>query len=837
MLSLLLAELRLSIRTLLAKPGFLGVAVMTLALGIGANTAVYSIFDRVLTRPLPAADVEHLVNLSAPGPKWGSTSNSSAGPREAIFSYPMWQDLRAQQRVFTGIAAHRGLSVNLAFQGQTQAGEAMLVSPEYFEVLGLRPALGRLITSQDDLGIGEPRIAVLSHSYWMNRLGGATDVVGQSVRINGELVSVVGVAPAGFDGTTLGVRAQVFVPLSLRWLLSPNSQDDHDDRLSYWVYLFARLKPGITLEQAAHQLQPLYSRTLSEVEAPLQKGMDANTLAEFKAKALVLEPGARGQSSISARAEKPIGLLLAVATLVLLIACMNVANLLLARASARAGEIAVRASIGASDSQLLRQQLIESLLLALFGALASLPVAVLCLKGLLSIMPGNVGEVLTPGLDGAALRYAMLIALATILVFGLFPAWQASRAAPMLALRSASRGSGGSRVAARFRALLATLQIACSMTSLVLAGLFIQSLNNLGAVDLGMQVDSLATFQISPRRNGYSQERSRALIDQVEDELATLPGVSAVTTSLVPLLSGNEWGTNVSVEGFAAANPDEAHSNYNEVGSSYFQTLNIALMAGREFSAADSAGRPSVAVVNQKFADKFGLGRAAVGKHMALGDQKNLDIEIVGVVADTHYDSVRNAAPEQFFLPRRQNLAQGMMTYYVRGNLPPTQLLSSLSRLVGRIDPDLPVENLRTVREEIRENLVLEHFVGLLSAAFAVLATLLAAIGVYGALSYTLSQRTREIGLRLALGAAPGRVLRAQLAQVARMFAIGGGIGLALALALGYAAQSLLFGLEGSDPVVLLGATALLATIALFAGWWPARRASRVDPLVALRWE
>jgi putative ABC transport system permease protein len=837
MLNQLLSELRHALRALLSKPGFTWVAVVTLALGIGANTAVYSIFEQIVTRPLPVPSPQELVNLSAPGPKRGSTSNNSAGPRDAIFSYPMWRDLREQQSVFTGIAAHRSLSINLAFQGQTQAGDAMLVSPEYFSVLQVQPALGRLLNADDDLGIGEPRIAVLSHRYWMQQLGGAPEVINQTLRVNGEALTVVGVAPEGFEGTTIGTRPQVFVPLSLRWLLTPGAMDDHDNRLSYWVYLFARLKPGVNQESAQQEMQLVHTRVLNEVEAPLQQGMDAAMLAEFNAKPLLLEPGARGQSSLSTNAATPIMLLLAVATLVLLVACMNVANLLLARASTRAGEMAVRASIGASDAQLLRQQLIESLLLAVLGALVSIPVALLCLKGLLSAMPANASQVVSGGLDASALRYAILVALSTILIFGLFPAWQASRAEPMRALKSAATGSGGSRIAARFRAVLATLQIACSMTSLVLAGLFIQSLNNLSQVELGMQVDALATFEIAPGRNGYSRERSAAIFDELEEKLAALPGVSAVTTSMVPLLSGSNWGTNISVEGYSASDPDEANALYNEVGKDFLRTLDIRLLAGRDFSAADGLDRPGVAIVNRRFAEHFGLGDEVIGKRMAIGAHEQLDIEIVGLIEDTHYDSVKSEAPVQFLLPRRQNLAHRSMFFYVRSQQAPEYLLTTLPKVVAAVDPDLPIENLSTLRQEIRRNLVVEHFVGMLSSAFAVLATLLAAIGVYGALSYTLSQRTREIGLRLALGAAPRQVLLSQLKLVAHMFAIGGGIGLVLALGLGHAARSLLFGLSGTDPWVLTGATLILAAIALFAGWWPARRAARVDPLVALRWE
>lgn len=837
MLDAWFADLRHSLRSLVARPGFTLVAVLTLALGIGANTAIYSLYQQLVARPLPVSAPGELVNLSAPGPKWGSTSNSTTGTREEIFSYPMWRDLESGQSAFQGIAAHRNLRVNLAFQGQTQAGLAMMVSSSYFSVLGLNPALGRLLGPEDGAVVGEPRVAVLSHSYWQNQLGARTDVIGQPIKVNGETLTVIGVAAPGFTGTTTGFRAQVFVPLTLRWLLSPANPPDHENRKSYWLYLFARLKPGSDIQSAGVEINRLYQRLINEVEAPLNADMDATTMAQFKAKSITLAPGERGQSSLSRNATTPMLLLLAVATLVLLIACLNTANLLLARASTRAGELALRVSIGASRSRLLRQHLVESLLLALFGGLASLPVAKLCLMAIVALMPPDAAGAADPVLEIDVMLYALALGVATVLVFGLFPALQAARTAPIQALKGGTGGSGVSRIATHFRSALATVQIALSMVSLVLAGLFIQSLVNLSRVDLGMQLDALATFSISPARNGYTSERSRQLFDQLEQELAQLPGVTGVSTSIVTLLSNDNWGTNISVEGFHSENPGDAGAVYNEVGSSYFETMGLPLLAGRSFSDADSSKRPKVAIVNQRFAETFGLGTDVVGKRMAIGDKGELDIEIVGLASDAHYDSVKSAPSEQFFLPRRQNSGIGELVYYVRSALPSEQLLRSLPGVVARLDPDLPVENLRTLPQQIRENLVIEHFVGVLSTAFALLATFLAASGVYGVLAYTLQQRTREIGLRLALGAAPQRVQAALLGQVGRMFLIGGSIGLALALALGDVAAALLYELNGNDPGVLIGATLLLAAIALLAGWWPARRAARIDPLVALRWE
>jgi predicted permease len=352
-----------------------------------------------------------------------------------------------------------------------------------------------------------------------------------------------------------------------------------------------------------------------------------------------------------------------------------------------------------------------------------------------------------------------------------------------------------------------------------------------------MQVDSIATFAISPARNGYDRGHNARLYQQLETELAALPGVQSVTTSMVPLLMDNDWGTNVSVEGYRSLDPNDPGALYNAVGAGFLRTMQIPLLAGRDFVAADRDGAPRVAIVNRRFADQFGLGMQAVGKHMALGQTEKLDIEIIGIVEDARYQSVKLAPPPQFLLPREQSDTIDSMTFYVRAALPPERLTESLTATVRRLDPDLPVESLSTLPQQIRDNLVMERFVGLLSAAFATLATLLAAGGVYGMLSYNVAQRTREVGLRLALGAPPAQIRRALVAQVGRLYVVGGLIGLALAVALGHLAKSLLFELESHDAGVLIGATLLLAAVSWFAAWWPASRAARIDPLVALRWE
>jgi putative ABC transport system permease protein len=832
----LLADLRYALRGLLARPTFLLVAVLSLGLGIGVNTAIYSLYHQVVLRPLPVPQADGLVNLSAPGLKPGNTSSNNSGPREAIFSYPMFRDLERLQRSFEGIAAHRGMRVNVASGEETRAGNATLVSGSYFGLLRLQPALGRLLGPQDDGALGAAPVAVLAHPYWRDAFGAAADVVGRSVVINGQPHTVVGVAPEGFAGTTFGAQPQVFLPLTQRWQLAPQAAKDHQDRQSYWLYLFARRQPGTSLEQADTDLNGLYGTLLRDVELPLHGFLGPQEREQFAQKRITFAEGARGQSTAAANAGTPLALLLAAAALVLLVACLNIANLMLARGAARASEFALRASIGASRLRLLRQMLVEAALIALGGALAALPLAAATLRLLGAILPVSGASAFALELDGVALQAAFALGFATVALFGLFPALQLARTQPIAALRGDSARSGGSRTAARFRGALATAQVAFSMVSLALAGLFLQSLVNLGRVDLGLRPEGVAVFSVSPELNGYSPERSAALFDRIEAELAALPGVAHAAGSMVPVLTDNEWSSNISLAGFADAPSDDMQIAYNKVGPRYFDALSMRMLAGRGIAATDLAGGPKVALVNQAFVDRFRLARP-VGTRMAFGDREELDIEIVGVVSNSKYADVREPDQAQAFLPWRQQAGLGSLNFYVSTSLEPDALLPQIRALVHRLDPNLPVESLTTLPRQIDELLVTDRFVGSLATAFAVLSTLLAALGLYGVLSYTLAQRMREIGLRLALGAAPARLRRMVFGQVGRLTLVGGVLGLAAAIALGRLGQSLLFGLEGHDPVALGGAALLLGAVAFATGWWPARRAERIDPAVALRHE
>lgn len=829
-------DLRNAFRGLLKRPMFTIVAVLSLGLGIGVNTAIFSLFHQAVLQPLPVLDPERLINLNAPGLKRGSTSNNNAGRRDAIFSYPMFRDLQAApatQQALAGIAAHRAFQTNIALDGETISGTGMLVSGNYFSVLGLVPAAGRLLIESDDAQLGAGRVAVLGHAFWRNALGGDPEVLGRSIQVNGEALEIVGVAPAGFEGTTFGTRPQVFVPISSRWLLQPQARADHEDRTSYWVYLFARLASRVEPAQAADALNVPYRALLRDVELPLLE-LDEGQREQFLARRIEVESGERGQSSVALSARTPMLLLQAAAFLVLLVACLNIANLLLARGASRAGEFAIRASTGASRGRLLRQLLVEATALAMCGAALSLPLASAAIQSLLAYLPGGIGASLSARLDGAALGFAAGLALLTVLLFGLLPSLQVASVSTMSTLRGDSANSTGTRAAGRFRATLAIAQVGFSMAALALAGLFTQSLINIGHVELGMQVDRVASFSVSPGRSGYSPERSKALFDSLATEIAALPGVLSVALSRVPLMTGSDWGSSVSVEGYEPGS-ETIDPFYNEIGDDYFATLGIPLLAGRSFSTADSAGGARVAIVNQRFSEHYGLGANPIGKRMATGHTGDLDIEIVGLVADSKYNRVKEDDPIQYFLSRRQNPNIGEMTVYVRSRGEPQDLLAGLAKVARGVDPHLPLENLRTMPQTIEQHLAVDRFVGTLAAAFAVLATALAALGLYGVMSYTLSQRQREIGLRLALGAAPRRLAAMLMAQVGRLAGAGMLLGLLVAVALGRAAQSLLFGLEGHDPMVLLSAIVVLAAVAFASGFLPARRASRMDPLLALR--
>ena len=832
-------SLKFAIRTLFRTPFVTAIAIISLALGIGATAGIFSVFHQVLQQSLAVPDPSELVNLGAPGPKPGFQSCGRAGDCDVVFSYAMFRDLQEIQTVFTDIAAHVGFSANLAYEAQTASGEGILVSGSYFSALELQPALGRLLNSNDDKLVGESRVVVLSYNYWSSRFGLDPTILNKQVIVNGQSLTIVGVAPKGFDGTTIGMRPAVFVPITLRGVLDVAT--GWSLRTDYWAYLFARLRPGVTIEAARASLGTQYHAIISDVEAPLQKDMSAQTMARFRAKPILLAPGGRGQSSVPDEAQTPLRLLLGVTAFVLLIACANIANLLLARSAARAGEMAIRLSIGASRARLIGQLLTESLLLAVLGGMAGLVVARWTLALVTSLLPPEVQHTITFSMSGTVILFGIGLTFATGLLFGLFPALHSTRPDLVSALKNQAGQPSGAKGATRVRLLLATSQIALAMMLLASSGFFVKSLLNISRVDLGFKVDHVVTFGLSPNLNGYSVDRTRLFFQRLEDELRAAPGATAVTMSNVPLLAGANRSRGVAVQGFEAGPDTDSGSRYNRVGPGYFSALGIPLIAGREFTDADTVNSAKVALVNQTFAKKFGLGNDAVGKSMGWapgeGYRSTLDTTIVGVVEDAKYSEVKQTVPPQFFVPYRQDEGLGGMHLYVRSSGDVARAVSAITAVVKRLDPSLPIEDLETLPEQVRNNTYLDRMITTLSAAFALLATLLAAIGLYGVLAYTVAQRTREIGLRMALGAAPDRVRGMVLRQVAIMTLVGTLVGLAGALAVGKGAQSILFEMTGADPAVLALSAVALALVALCAGFIPAHRASRVDPMRALKYE
>jgi len=832
--------LKLAFRNLVKTPFVTGVAIVSLALGIGANAAIFSLFDELLLQKLPVQEPDRLVNLGAPGPKPGSQSCNQAGDCDDVFSYAMFRDLQAADVGFSGMAAHRTFGANLAHTRQTISGRGMLVSGSYFPVLGLQPEIGRLLTPQDDEGIGENFVTVLGYHYWANHLGADPGVLNSVLTVNGQPMTIVGVAPRQFEGTTKGVDPDVYVPITMRALMEPAwaGWDEFQNRRSYWAYVFGRLAPGVTLEAATERINAVYTGIINDVEAPLQEGMSDQTMARFREKEIAVDPGPRGQSSLNREARAPMILLLSVTGIVLLITCANIANLLLARGAKRSQEMAIRGSLGAGRRHLLTQLLAESLLLAFLGALGSLFVASWTLDLISSFLPPEAVGYLALELRPAVLVFVGALALGTGILFGLYPALHSTRPDLVTALKDSSGQPSGSRSAARFRTSLVTAQIALSMALLVGAGLFAKSLLKVSRIELGMRTDNVVAFGVSPELNGYEAEESMTFFRRAEEELAAIPGVTAVTSAMIPVLSGSNWGTDVQVEGFDCGPDTDCNGRFNVVGPRFFSTLDMPLVAGRGFTEADVVGGPGVVVVNEAFARKFGLDpRNAVGTLMSYNSDGELDQQIIGVVQDSRYSEVKQEVQPLFFRAYRQMSSLGFLTFYLRTSSDPTSVIRAIPQVMKTLDPNLPVENLKTLDQQARESVFVDRMITTLSLAFASLATLLAAIGLYGVLAYTVAQRTREIGLRMALGAAGASVQGMVLWQVGKMVLIGGIVGIGGALALGRGAQSLLYEMEGGDPTVVALSALLLAVVAMGAGYLPALRASRVDPMKALRYE
>lgn len=827
-------RVRLAFRAIARTPIVSTIAIISLAFGIGANAAVYSMAQQLILGDIPTVpNAGQLVRFESPGPRPGTGNCGDSGPCEYTFSYPMLKSLEAQQTVFTGIAAHALVDANIVYGNSTERGQGILVNGAYFNVLGVTPQIGRLLGPDDDKVPGGSAVAVLSYAYWKEQLGADSGVLNKQVTVHGVPFTIVGVTRPGFNGVTVTQRPLVFVPLTMDWAITPDDRAEYQLHTHNWLYLFARLNPGVSMAQAEASMNAKFHALVND-EIPLQKDVGSATLAQFKARPLVLKPGRSGQSEVQIEAQAPLLMLLATTFTVLLIVCANIANLLLARAADRTTELAVRLSLGATRAQLMRQLLTETLLLAAIGGAASVVVA----RATLALVTAfTTSAQLSFTLQPAALGVTALLALGTAVLFGVFPALQGTRFNLDAVLRAGSGKLSGARSASRFRNSLATAQIGLSAALLVMAGVFVRSLNKLSHADLGANVANVVTFSVNPGMSGYDPARSSALLQRIEENLATLPGVTHASASMVEMLGGYQRTRGINVTGFTTDPDADRSSRYNRVGPDYFKAIGTQMVDGREFSDADSKGAPLVAIVNETFVRKFSPGSSVLGKYMSTRESDPMNIRIVGVVKDVKYAYAKRAAPPQYYLPIRQDSTIDGAYYYARAGGDPALIFAAVRKMMAGIDPALPVTDLKTIPMQLDENIYVDRMMGTLSAVFAGLATLLACVGLYGVLAYSVAQRSREFGIRMALGADRGNVGGLVLRQVARMELIGAPLGIIGAVVLARAAKSQLYEMDGVDPTVMAWSVALLAVVALAAALVPALRASRVQPVTAMRAE
>jgi predicted permease len=839
------SDVRTAFRNMKKAPVFSTVAVLSLALGIGANTAIFTLIDQLILRLLPVKNPSELVLLDSKGNHYGNNRGANS------FSYPIYKDFEAQNCVFTGILARVASPVSMGFQGQTERAWGELVSGSYFQVLGVPAAIGRTIAPEDDTTLLGRPVVVLSYQYWQNRFGGDPAVLNKTMILNGHNFTVIGVAGRGFSGIEPGSVTQLFTPITMKpWIiLNAPGMEEMTDRRASWLQIIGRLKPGVTQAAAMASMQVLFHQIIvEEAKAPMIARASEHNRQQFLKSTINLLPAASGRSFLRRQMSQPLEVLMSIVVLVLLIACGNVANLMLVRAAGRKKEIAVRLALGATRRQIVRQLLVESLMLSLTGGIVGVGLAWSGARALLAVLPqGTTVLGFSAAPDARILLFNFAVALLTGLLFGLAPAMQSTRPEIGRTLKDQA-GSVAGTGHARLRKSLVVAQVTLSLLLLIAAGLFVRSLRNLRESGAGIQASNLISFTVDPSLNGYNGPRSVAFFRELNRNLSALPGVQSAALATNAILANQEWNSTVNVEGYVSKPGEDMNPNFNCVSPGYFAALGVPIIEGRDFSPRDTGTimhkgipfpLPNVVIINQKMAKYYFGDRSAIGRHIGFGNEPGAvaDMEIIGVVRDFKYLGVRDPITRQVMIPYFAFSFAINMTSYVRTSMPPEQVYSLIRRTVSNLDPSLPVYDMRTLEDTIDASLLNERLVASLSAMFGALATLLAVIGLYGVMAYTVEQRTREIGIRVALGAKRGNVVWLVMQEVMVMVAVGFAIGLPLAWFASKLVATLLYGIQPFDPVSIAVAIAALGSVAVVAGYIPAPRASHLDPQRALRYE
>jgi predicted permease len=824
-------DLRYASRMLVKNPGFTAVTILTLALGIGANTGLFSLVNSVLLGNLPVRHPQELVVIKY--------TDDRSQQREEDFSYPMYLAIRDKNTVFLNVLTRSGVSFNASYGGQSERAAGEMVSGNYFETLAVEPFLGRLIGPEDDRIPGAHPVAVLSYGYWQRRFGSDPAIVGKNIILNENPIRIIGITPPGFYGTELSSNPDIRVPMMMATVFRPVPANRLQNPRHRWMTVLARRKPEVTVAQAEASLDILYHQILAAEVQELGASVNAHDKERALASRIRLEPGNQGFAHLRTEMERPLLLMFSVTGIVLLVACANLANLLLARNAKRRQEISVRLAIGAGRGRLIRQWLTESLLLSVLGGSAGILVAYWAKTALLGFLPANYSANIHAPMDFLVLGFALLASLITGLLFGLAPALQLSSTGVSIALRADSPSIASGERFFSLRSALIFLQVALSLPLLIGAGLFLHSLRNLRGVNMGFVKENVFLATLNPSMNSYPQERIKSLYEDLLARVRTLSGVRAASLTTSSLISGGWDQESVKVEGYQPGPDENMSPNAAVISPGYFATLGIPFVEGRDFTEQDAASRPKVVIINETMAHYFFGTKDPLGKKIGTDDDPKAppDREIIAVVKDAKYVHLSEAPRRHFYAPMAQEPRLFDMTLQVRTSGDPEKIGDLVRAQVRDLDRNLPLYATTTLEVQIDDSLAEERLLTWLSSLFGLLATLVASLGLSGVVAFSVARRTREIGIRMALGAQPGDILQNVVSHMAFLVALGMAAGLAAAYGLSRLLGSMLFEVGARDPLAFAGACFLLGAVAALAAYLPARRATEVDPVVALRCE